>query len=408
TTTRVRTIQTHNKEIDSAQPGSRVALNLPDLQHDQINRGDIVTLPTLGSANKIVDVWLQRSPRASMRSLKNGTIVKLHHATTAVAARVRFDAKTVEAGERSIARLVLDEPIFAFVGDRFVLRDWSEQHTLAGGIVLEMNIKPRRFNDPSQQKFLESRSQNLDDVATFVLSQLLRDGWADRSSLLLQSRFSNAEIDRAVAETIENKQAIATGNILAERNWWADLERAAAEAIDSHHKRFPEQSGLPLVDLRNALQKRIPRDDIFESLVVEISKNGFARSGTVLRRASHHPALPPRLQAAGEQLRKILAQHPFDPPSRKELVSNDLSQQALKFLVLSGEVVELSPIVVLGAAAYEQAIEQIRAHLKTHRQATVSELKELLKSSRRIMVPLLERLDRDGITRREGELRVLR
>jgi selenocysteine-specific elongation factor len=330
--------------------------------------------------------------------------VKLHHASAAIAARMRLKQDHLVAGDRTIARLILDESIFAFIGDRFVLRDWSEQHTLAGGIVLD--VAGPRFNDPAQQKLLETRAQSPDDVRGLILSQLFRDGFANRNSLLIQSRFAAAEIETAIAAIVKSGEAIEAQTIIAEKQWWSDMRGIAITAIDEHHKKHPEQSGLPLTDLRQTLRKKI--GDAFEALIADICASGFIRSGAVVRRIAHQPALPARLHAAGEKLRAILAQHPFDPPSRNELAADDLSQQALKFLMLSHEVLELNSTVVISAAAYETAVEKIRAYLQEHRQATVSELKELLKSSRRIMVPLLERLDRDGITRREGEMRVLR
>jgi selenocysteine-specific elongation factor len=395
---RIRMIQTHNKEVATGLPGSRVALNLPDLDHSTIHRGDILTIPSLGNATKTVDVLLEQSPRASLRPLKSGTKVKLHHGAAAVAARIRLGG--------SIAQLALEKPIFSLVGDRFVIRDWSEQHTLAGGIVLD--VAGRRFNDPKQRKFIEMRAQSLDDPGNLILSQLSRDGWVNRSSLLMQSRFSAAGIERAVIRSIESGAAIEIQTIIAEKQLWSDIRRITIETIDEHHKQHPEQPGLPLTDLRQTLRKKIGDATVFEALIADICASGFIRSGALVRRASHQPALPARLRAAGEKLRAILTKHPFDPPSRNELAGDDPSQQALKFLVLNHEVIELGPTVVLGAAGYETAIQKIREHLRTHSGATVSELKELLKSSRRIVVPLLERLDREGVTRRQGELRVLR
>jgi selenocysteine-specific elongation factor len=246
------------------------------------------------------------------------------------------------------------------------------------------------------------------DLRTLILSQLFRDGWANRNSLLIQSRFSATRIEQTIAAILQSGDAIEVQTILAEKQWWSELRRIAISAIEEHHQKHPEQSGLPLVDLRQALRKKIADANAFEALIADICASDFIRSGVVVRRTAHLPALPARLQAAGEKLRAILAQHPFDPPSRNELAAADVSQQALRFLVLNREVVELGPSIVLSAAAYETAIQKIRQHLQQHREATVSELKELLKSSRRIMVPLLERLDREGITRRQGEMRVLK
>ena len=106
-------------------------------------------------------------------------------------------------------------------------------------------------------------------------------------------------------------------------------------------------------------------------------------------------------------MRRRLAESAFDPPSVGQLAPDDLSRQALKFLLISGEAVQLTPDVVLANDALARAAGIVREEIRRNGPATVSRLKGALASSRRVMVPLLERLDRDRVTRREGDLRVL-
>ena len=132
------------------------------------------------------------------------------------------------------------------------------------------------------------------------------------------------------------------------------------------------------------------------------------QAGATIRREGHRPQLPAPLQVAGGRLRSTLANKPLEPPSRKELAPDPLSQRALRFLIETGEVVELSEEVVLSAADFKRATDSIKTLLRARGAATVSELRQALATSRRIMVPLLEKLDRDGVTLRQGDRRVLR
>jgi selenocysteine-specific elongation factor len=133
----------------------------------------------------------------------------------------------------------------------------------------------------------------------------------------------------------------------------------------------------------------------------------FVRVGAAIRRATHRPALPAQLQAAGAKLRSTLAAKPFDPPSRKELAPDPVSQQALRFLIATGEAVEINMEVLMAAENVRRATELIRQFIRDHGPATVSELRQTLGSSRRVIVPLLERLDRDGVTLRQDDKRAL-
>ena len=143
------------------------------------------------------------------------------------------------------------------------------------------------------------------------------------------------------------------------------------------------------------------------AVVGELCRSGqFTRVQTALRRSSHVPSLPPHLRAAGGRLREALAADPLNPPSRKQLASDSTAEQALRFLISNGEAIEISRDCVISSMALEKAIERIRLELEGGPRS-VSQLRQAVGSSRRIMVPLLERLDRDGVTRRDGDLRRL-
>ena len=123
---------------------------------------------------------------------------------------------------------------------------------------------------------------------------------------------------------------------------------------------------------------------------------------------THRRALSPPLQAAAAKLRNPLAAKPFDPPSRKQLAPDPISQQALRFLIATGEAVEINAEVVMAAESLKRMTELIRQYIRNNGPATVSELRQALGCSRRVIVPLLERLDRDGVTLRNGDARTLR
>ena len=118
-------------------------------------------------------------------------------------------------------------------------------------------------------------------------------------------------------------------------------------------------------------------------------------------------AFPRNLQSAGAKLRAALTLKPFDPPSRKDLAPDAISQQALRFLIETGEVVEVDKEVVLAAESEKRATELIRKIIREHGPATASDLRKALGSSRRVVIPLLERLDRLGITARHEAKRAL-
>jgi selenocysteine-specific elongation factor len=423
--TRIRSAQSHNQDVGTVGPGTRTALNLPDVDNasrghqtssaEGIQRGDVVTLANLGAACNTIDVLLEKSPRLvdsqsrAARPLKDGTLVRIHHASADFQARVLlFDSDALRPGQRTLAQLRLRSLIFAFAGDHLIVRDWSEQCTLAGGIVLDADSNRKKFRDPVRRKFLEARAASPDDVDVFAASQLEHVRAIRPGALLVKSRFGSAAISRSVAKLLAEGRAIEAGEWVADAVWWKALGKKAAETIQAVHRAHPERKGLALNELRKKLENDLPDAGIFEALLVELCRNGFVQVGVAIRQQTHRPALPPQLQSAGTRLRAALSAKPLEPPSRKELAPDHLTQQALRFLLETGEAVELSPEVVLLGEHFNKATERIKAFLRQSGAATVSDLRQSLASSRRIIVPLLERLDRDGVTLRQGDKRVLR
>ena len=406
--TRIRSMQSHNRDVEVCGPGTRTGLNLPDLNAlGDVRRGDTITLDAFGGPSTIVDVQLEISPRAT-RPLKDGSRVRVHHGSCNVAARVAFyHGKDLAAGERALGQLRLEAPSFVFAGDRFIVRDWAEQNTLAGGLVLDPDASRELFRDKVRLRFLSERAQSPEDILNFVASQVTHDGGGRGSRLLLKSRFSANAISDAVSRLADEGKVVLSGECVFDSAKWQVLRCRAAGAIDAHHRAHPEQTGLPLTDLRTALKLELPVAELFDAFVSDLCARDFVRVGAAIRRATHRPALSAQLQAAGAKIRASLAAKPFDPPSRKELAPDSLSQQALRFLITNGEAVEINVEVLMAAESVRRATELIRRFIREHGPATVSELRQTLGSSRRVMVPLLERLDRDGVTLRQDDKRAL-
>src|SRR5438552_2066191 len=158
----IRSIQSHGRDLEFAGPGMRTALNLPDVELGTgtaaIRRGDVITIVNLAAPSSTFDVLLEKSPRPgrgdpAARPLKNGSSVHIHHGTSRFHAKITLlEEHALEPGKQAIAQLRLQSPIFAFLGDRFVLRDASEQHTIAGGVVLDPDGDREKFRDAARRK----------------------------------------------------------------------------------------------------------------------------------------------------------------------------------------------------------------------------------------------------------------
>jgi selenocysteine-specific elongation factor len=399
--TRIRSIHSHGHELEVAQSGMRTAINLPDLRVDQIKRGDVVTLPSYGVPSSTLIALVKKTSRTNgdktvSHSLKNGCSIYVHHGTSRVATRIRFrENGSLAAGKEKFAHLKLSSPVFAFIGDRFVLRDSSERHTIGGGIVLD--------SDGDKESLASSVA--IENIDALVRATVAQQGFARRENLLSKSRFSADEISAVLKNLEQNGAIIVCQHIVADCEFWRKLHGQAIGLIDAAHKRKPERTGIDLGDLCSAL--RIQEPELFDSLVAGLCKGDFVRKGSIIARTSHRPTLPVHVHQVEKQIRETLAGQPFDPPSRKAIESDPQARQAVRFLIENGDVIELAFDVVLLRESFERMKSQVAEYISQSGPATVSQLRQALGSSRRIMVPLLERLDRDGVTRRVADKRML-
>ena len=410
---RVRSIQNHGRNVEIAQPGMRTAINLPDLSigENGIQRGDIITVDSLGSPQATIDVLLERSSRLkrnspAARPIKNGSSVQVHFGTGRIAAKITLlDQPAVGAGQSAIARLRLDSPIVALVGDRFVIRDSSEQNTIAGGTVLDPDADRANFRSPAQIQFLRARATAPHDVDVCVRSQLQRDQYIDSKTLLVKSNFSADEISEALSRLSHDGEIVLASDIIASASYWHNLINRAAASIDRAHEENPERRGVDLSEFRTDLE--IQSEKLFSAVILELTRNGFVRFENQIARVSHQPSLPLELLSVAENIRAALSAKRFDPPDRKGLSQDRNLQQALRFLIDKGEIVEITREIVVLREAAEQMQKTITEFLSEHRSATASQLRQKIGTTRRVIIPFLEYLDRTGVTRRIGDERVL-
>jgi selenocysteine-specific elongation factor len=412
---RIRSIQSHGSELEAGQPGTRTAINLPDVAIGdglgQIKRGDVITVIDLGESSPNLVVLLEKFSRLdpkdpAARPLQNGASAYLHHGTSRFRAKIHLlEDRALETGQQTIARLKLESSIFAFLGDRFVLRDASEQRTIAGGVVLDPDGEREKVRTATRRKSLTARAGAPEDVDLCVRSEILVNGFVRTETALRKSHFSADEIAGALHCLQRRSEIVIHQKIASDGRTWQTLRAWAIALIDDTHKRNPERAGLDLNELRTAWRDRSP--GVFDALISDLCSADFVRKGSAIARASHRPTLSVELSLTGARIRETLSTNPFDPPARKEIEVDRDAQQVLRFLIVTGETIEVGSDVVLLRENFECMKSGIVEYISKHGPATVSALRQELQTSRRIMVPLLERLDRDGVTRRVGDKRML-
>ncbi len=415
-TTRVRYIQNHSQSLETALPGMRTALNLPDLPINSpgkagAERGQTLTGEGCGKPTVTLDIKLERMartiPGTKPRPLRHMETVMLHHGSTRCRARVILRDRThLEPGQSCLAQLRLDQPQFFLLGDRVVLRDGAQQNTLAGGCVLDTRPTRYGFRTETRADFLLPIADQPLDVLEHLQARLTRDHSLDANNPLHNHPFGEKEIQSAMQSLASEGKSIQLENTVVHASWWNEQTTIAKESITAWHKQHPDLPGIPLDRLAESLEE-CP-EDLFAQLLNTLESDGFQRTGKTLAASNHTLTLPAEIKAQAESIIAQLDRSGLQPPSPADLTPSSQHSQALQFLIRSGQVIELEPKVVISAATRDHAIDLIREHLQKSGQATASELRQHLDSTRKVVMPLLEHLDDLGVTVRNENFRTLK
>lgn len=416
----VRNVQSHNTSLDASVSGMRTALNLPDLPLKQrgkpgVSRGSLLTVPDHLTVVDTLDVKLQRENRsivgqtATTRALKNTETVVLHHGTSRTRARViLLDRSTLELGDQCFAQLRLESPIAACTGDRFVIRDGGQQGTLAGGVILDAAAKARGFRTDDRATFLTLRSEAPETLRPLILSELSKSPAISAEHPLTNIPFTKEHIKQVVDKLVkEKKVAQRLGWILAP-HWWKEITAKAANLIDNWHSNNTDSPSMPIGTWRTQLLAASAPELLIDAIEKHLLSNGYTKQKDSIANEEHSLELPERLTSFAAQILKTFKAGGLTPPPRVEIAPDESSQQALTFLIRSGQVIELDPKALLDSQNFQKLRQSVIDYLGVHTQATASELREQSGASRKFIMPLLEGLDAEGITQRDGDFRTLK
>ncbi len=414
----VRAIQNHSQSVETARPGMRTAVNIPDVALDSrkergVKRGQILTLAEAGSPSDTINVVLERLARTipnqpgSERPLKNNQKIRLHYGSGRVNGRVRLLDGELIPGQSGLAQIRLDEPLFTFANDRIVVRDWSGEATLAGARVLDAHGSRRHLGKIEHQEQLRELSKKESPEA--LLNYLIqKHRYLPAKPTAQEFPFSNRSFKNALRELASQKQIIRLAQGHIDASWWQDLLARSNQAVADYHEKNPDLPGIPLQTLRNTFAREFSQHDLFDLLLEALRAEDIQAEGEFVKALSHQTDIPPELKKEADTILATLAREQLNAPNKKDLAPDAAAQRAFAFLVRVGQVVSLDEKTAVDAASVEHATDLVRNYLTEHQSATASDLRQVLGTSRRVAMPLLEHLDVKGLTRRQGDVRVLK
>jgi selenocysteine-specific elongation factor len=427
---RVRGLQTHKQKIETAVPGSRVAVNLTGLHPDDLFRGDVVTRPGWLTPTRLIDVRLQVLADAP-GPLKHNVEVEFFTGAAQVMARTRIlGIQAIAPGETGWAQLELAGPVPVVKSDRFIVRQPSPSLTIGGGVVVDPapRRRHRRFragvverletlthgtpeeillealqrDEPVETQDLIQRSNLPRDVAQAALQTLLDQGAAVVIDPTAQQNDKVTGMDQV---TLSPPHLVTLSSSLMSAGGWQALLDRLAGLVGDYHRQYPLRAGMPREELKSRL-RLAPR--LFNEVLTLAARRGaLVESEAVVRLPDHAVRFSPAQQAQVDRLLAAFARSPYTPPGVAEAEAQ-VGAEVLNALFENGTLVKVSADVCFSAEAYQAMVERVLNHLRREGRITVAQVRDMFGTSRKYALALMEHLDERRITRRVGDERVLR
>lgn len=425
---RVRGVQTYGETVEKARAGQRTAVNLGGIGHDEIERGFVLTAPGVLRPVRIFDAEVEVLKDAG-KPLKSRQRVRVHLGTVEALARIDVlnDGREIEPGERDFVQIRLELPVVAVPSEKFILRQYSPQRTIAGGRVIDAQTgRHRRREFEKVRKYLSDLRRAEDEEDGGGREKQLRlyleaagEPGLDFADLQAKTGWRTEILRENLRKAVERKSIVAADRFFIARDFFVDLKNRILRETENFHKREPLAEGILRETLREkALAHVAP--EIYKTLLEDLSsEKKIVAEKDFVRASSHRQELSADEKLVKTNLSKIFENAGLHVPALDEAlgeaaratkISARDARKIFQMLINSGEILKASEDFYFSKKAIEDLTEKLKIFAETqseNRLIGVAEFKDIASVSRKYAIPLLEFLDSRKVTRRAGDKRII-
>jgi selenocysteine-specific elongation factor len=415
---RIRGLQSYHEKVEHAWPGSRVAVNLVGVHLEDIDRGMVVARPGAFTLSTLIDVRVRVLPDTPV-ALRHNQEVAFFTGAAEMLARTRLlDAETIPAGGEGWVQLHLQGPVATLPGDRFILRLPSPSVTVGGGVVID--VTPRRW-----RRFRPEVLQRLETLAHGTPAQQLMQALeanepASVAEVLARSQLPTEMAAAALLETTEQGEveALAGGpalitqpdQLIISASGWRTLRQRLSDLLADYHRRNPLRPGIPRQELKGRLEgsKAHFTARAYNEIMARAAAEGIlAEEMALVRQADFRVTFTPEQERAVRALLAAFERQVDAPPSVTDATTS-VGADVFQVVLDQGKLIKVSEDVVFTPVAHARMVAQVKEFMVREGSITVAQVRDLLQTSRKYALALMEHLDAERVTRRVGDARVLR
>lgn len=411
---KIRGIQVHGKKVNRADAGMRTAINFQGIEKEQINRGDVVGAKDTLKPTMRVDAELIHL-ESSLLPLKNRTRIRFHAGTSEILSSIiLLERDELKPGEKGYCQIILEHPTVVLSGDRFILRSYSPVRTISGGIVLNPFAKKRKRKsvlvlselDVLKMGTLKERASSL------IHSMGLKGRGLNEISLCLNiSEQDTKDILKDLTSQDKIVRYDSENEMYVHSEFGDELTSKIIDELNKYHLQYPLRKGIPKEELK-ARTKGYKNEKLFEYILERlIQKNEIIQENNSIRTKDHGVRLDQEGQRIREDIEKEYLKSGLQPPYFRELArkySSGNINEILNLLIDEGTLIKVKEDLYFHKTPLNKLKERLIDFLKKNGEIATNEFKDMTGASRKYAIPLIEYFDKEKITVRVGDKRVLR
>lgn len=412
---KIRGIQSHGQKEDEAFAGQRTAINLANVKKEDLIRGEVLAAPGTLTNSTFLDVKITLFGNTD-RLLKNGDRIHFNYGSAqTIAKAVLLDKDSIGAGESAYAQLRFDLPLAVKRTDRFIVRFYSPVETFGGGIILDSCPGKHKRHQEELISALKIRETGTDDE---ILELVLKEEsicFPSIHMLAAKLNWTDRETESRMEILKKQKKALSLndGNFF-HKAFWERITEKTTEILTSFHKENPIAQGMEKEEFKSRILASFYLKDVRKGdvLLNELLKRGIiTASGSTVAAAGFSAQYSDTHSDMRNNMIKAYQAAGFEAPSTDEIMAQfkdkKQAKQVLSDLFKEGLLVKLNPGAYLYKDHYEKAMALLRNHYKTHDTLSLAEFRDLLGTSRKYVLLILDYLDQQKITKLQGDVRIL-
>lgn len=406
--TKIRSIQVHGEGVETAYAGQRTAINISNVKVEEINRGDVLASPHSLEEAMMLDVRLSVVKHTDA-GLKHWDRLRLYHGTREILCRaVPLEVEEIMPGESGLVQLRLEESIVAKKGDKFVVRRYSPMETIGGGIVIDTNPrKHKRFDTNIIEALKIKEKGELSDILEAYLKNNSRN-YPNIKEIMSYSGESEDNINKSLEKLIGQDKVICINNMYMHINQYNALKEKAESELQEYHKKFRLREGMLKEEVRSKVESKFKTRDFDVLLDLFINDDLIKVNGNFVSLKKFNVVFNEKQTKIKNEIEKILSNAGLNNIYAIEDITNNKKEyeEVLESLI-GNTVVRIEDSYLMSSKVYNDAKEKLIKYLEENKEITLGDYRDLVNSSRKNCMIILEDFDRNKITKRVENKRVL-